>query len=110
VEARLGETYTGRLEPGDSAMGDSSYADVYLFRPAVSGPVVVQLRSSDFDAYLLLQDAEGATLASDDDGGSGTDSQLTYEVIAGRTYRIVANSYGEERRTGLYRLTLRQGR
>ena len=110
LEASLGETYTGRLEPGDSAMGDSSYADVFLFRPVSSGQVVFQLRSSDFDAYLLLQDADGRTLASDDDGGSGTDAQLTYGVVAGRTYRVVANSYGEERSTGLYRLTLRSGR
>jgi hypothetical protein len=110
VEVRLGETYTGRLEPGDSAMGDSSYADVFLFRPAWSGQVLFQLRSSDFDAYLLLQDADGRTLASDDDGGSGTDSQLTFEVVAGRAYRVVANSYGEERSTGLYRLTVRSGR
>lgn len=110
VDARLGETYTGRLEPGDSIMGDSSYADVFLFRPASSGQVLFQLRSSDFDAYLLLQDADGRAIASDDDGGSGTDSQLTFEVVAGRGYRVVANSYGEERSTGLYRLTLRSGR
>jgi hypothetical protein len=110
AEVRLGETVTGRLEPGDSTLGDSSYADVFLFRPAASGRVVIQLRSTDFDAYLLLQDADGHTIAADDDGGSGTDSQLTYEVEAGRTYRIVANSYGDERSTGLYRLTVQPGR
>lgn len=109
VEARLGETYSGRLEAGDSTLGDSSYADVYTFRATASGAVVFQLRSSDFDAYLILQDADGQALASDDDGGSGTDSQLSYEVVAGRRYRIVANSYGGDRRTGLYRLTLRPG-
>jgi hypothetical protein len=109
VEARLGETVTGRLEAGDSTLGDSSYADIFLYRPAASGRVMIQLRSSDFDAYLVLQDADGHALASDDDGGSGTDAQLTYEVEAGKTYRIVANSYGDERSTGLYRLTLRQG-
>ncbi|MEK7668897.1 MAG: PPC domain-containing protein [Gemmatimonadota bacterium] len=107
IEVRPGETYMGRLEPGDSIMGDSSYADVCLFRPTVSGRVVIQVRSSDFDAYLMLQDAEGRTLASDDDGGSGTDAQLSYEVVAGRTYRILANSYGEERQTGAYRVTVR---
>jgi len=109
VEARLGETVTGRLEAGDSTLGDSSYADVFLFHPAASGRVMIQLRSTDFDAYLVLQDADGHALASDDDGGSGTDAQLTYEVEAGKTYRIVANSYGDERSTGLYRLTLRPG-
>jgi len=107
IDVRVGETYLGRLEPGDSLMGDSSYADVFLLRPAAGGRVTIQHRSSDFDAYLLLQDADGRTLATDDDGGSGTDSQISYEVRAGRTYRIVANSYGEERRTGTYRLTVR---
>ncbi len=110
LDARLGETYTGRLEPGDGTMGDSSYADVFLFRPETSERVIVQLRSSDFDAYLILQDADGNTLASDDDGGSGTDAELAFDAVAGRTYRVVANSYGEERSTGVYRLTLRPGR
>jgi hypothetical protein len=107
IELRLGETTMGRLEPGDSVMGDHSFADVFVFRPAVSGRVVIQVRSSDFDAYLIVQDAEGRTLASDDDGGTGTDAQLTYEVVAGRSYRILANSYGEERRTGAYRVIVR---
>ena len=106
-EIRIGETATGRLEPGDSVMGDSTYADIVTFRPTTSARVTVLLRSSDFDAYLLLQDADGRTLASDDDGGSGTDAQLTYAVVAGRTYRLVANSYGAERATGAYRLTVR---
>jgi hypothetical protein len=88
-------------------MGDQSYADVFVFRPIVSGRVVIQVRSSDFDAYLIVQDAEGRTLATDDDGGTGTDAQLTYEVVAGRTYRILANSFGEERHTGAYRVTVR---
>jgi hypothetical protein len=107
-ELRLGETAAGRLESGDSVLGDSTYADSFTFRPAASGRVTFLLRSSDFDAYLLLQDAEGRTLASDDDGGAGTDAQLTYAVVAGRTYRLVANSYaGAERATGAYRLTAR---
>jgi hypothetical protein len=106
-EIRMGETAMGRLEPGDSVMGDSTYADALTFRPTRSERVTILLRSSDFDAYLLLQDADGRTLASDDDGGSGTDAQLTYAVVAGRAYRIVANSYGAERATGAYRLTVR---
>ena len=106
-EIRIGETAMGRLEPGDSVLGDSTYADVLTFRPPTSGRVTILLRSSDFDAYLLLQDADGHTLASDDDGGTGTDAQLTYAVVAGRSYRLVANSYGAERVTGAYRLTVR---
>lgn len=106
-DIRLGETAMGRLEPGDSVLGDSTYSDALTFRPTTAGRVTILLRSSDFDAYLMLQDADGRTLASDDDGGSGTDAQLTYAVVAGRTYRLVANSYGAELVTGAYRLTVR---
>ena len=107
VEVRLGETHAGRLEEGDTVMGDGTYADVFVFRPTAAGQIRVDLRSHDFDAYLILQDEEGRTLATDDDGGSGTDSQLTYDVMAGRTYRILANSYAEDRRTGSYQFAVR---
>jgi hypothetical protein len=106
-EIRPGETLVGRLEAGDSLLGDSTYADSYTFRPDRSGEVVIDLMSSDFDAYLLVRDAEGRTLGSDDDGGSGRNSRLRMRVTAGQTYRILANSYGEERSTGSYRLSLR---
>jgi hypothetical protein len=107
TELRPSETLVGRLERGDSLVGDSTYADIYLFRPARSGEITVALSSGDFDAFLILQDASGRTLATDDDTGSGTDSELSYRVRAGETYRILANSYGEEPETGVYRITLR---
>jgi hypothetical protein len=107
LEIQAGDAVVGRLEPGDSVVGDSTYADVYLFRPTRGGEVVMDLRSSDFDAYLMLQDAAGRSLATDDDGGSGRDARLRYTVSAGATYRLLANSYGEERATGAYRLSVR---
>jgi hypothetical protein len=109
TEIRAGATVVGRLEPGDSTVGDSTFADVYLFRPQTSGEAVIDLRSGDFDAYLILQDASGRVLVADDDGGSGTDARITYAVTAGRTYRILANSYGGSHDTGTYRLSVRLG-
>lgn len=106
-EIRPGQVHMGRLEQGDSLLGDSTYADVLTFRATDSGELTIDMRSADFDAYLILKDAEGATLATDDDGGEGTDSRIAHHVERGRTYRIYANSYGEDRATGLYRLTLR---
>ena len=108
-EIRAGVTVAGRLEPGDSTVGDSTYADVFLFRPQSSGEAVVDLRSGDFDAYLLLQDAAGRVLMTDDDSGSGSDARIAYRVTAGQTYRILANSYGGSRDTGAYRLSVRLG-
>ena len=109
TEIRAGATVVGRLEPGDSTVGDSTYADVFLFRPRTSGEAVIDLRSGDFDAYLILQDAAGHVLVTDDDSGSGTDARITYAVTPGQTYRILANSYGDSRDTGIYRLSVRLG-
>ncbi|MFI5279264.1 MAG: PPC domain-containing protein [Gemmatimonadales bacterium] len=107
VELREGQLAVGRLEPGDSLVGDSTYADIFLFRAPRDGDITIDLASGDFDAFLIVRDAEGATLATDDDGGDGTNSRLTLHVQSGQTYRIIANSYGEDRATGLYRLTAR---
>ena len=107
VELHEGQVAAGRLESGDSLIGDSTYADVFLFRAPRDGDVTIDLISGDFDAYLIVKDAEGQVLGTDDDGGDGNNSRLTLPMRAGQTYRIYANSYGEDRATGLYRLTAR---
>jgi hypothetical protein len=107
AEIRAGDIRVGRLEPGDSTVGDGTFADLFLFKPAVSGDAVIDLRSSDFDAYLILEDAVGRTLQTDDDGGEGTNARITSRVEAGETYRIIANSYGGARSTGTYQISVR---
>jgi hypothetical protein len=108
AELRDGQTVMGRLEPGDSLVGDSTFADVYTFRAARDGDVQIDLRSGDFDAYLIVKDQRGATLATDDDGsGEGTNSRITLSVRNGQMYRVYANSFGEDRASGMYRLSLR---
>jgi len=102
-----GQTVFGRLEAGDSVIGDSTYADAFTFRAPRDGDVTIDLRSSEFDAYLIVQDAEGATLATDDDSGEGTDARVSMHMERGHSYRILANSYGEDRQSGTYRIALR---
>jgi hypothetical protein len=109
AEIHAGDLLAGRLEPGDSTVGDGTFGDLFLFRPQASGEAVIDLRSSDFDAYLILQDAEGRSLLTDDDGGEGTNARITSRVNAGETYRIIANSYGGGRSTGSYRISVRLG-
>lgn len=110
-EVRENQTVLGRLEQGDSVIGDSTFADVYTFRAPRDGEIQIDLRSGDFDAYLMVKSSNGGTLATDDDGaGEGTNSRITLQVRSGQTYRIYANSYGEDRATGLYRLSVHYGR
>jgi hypothetical protein len=107
VDARPGDFVVGRLEPGDSVLGDSTYADVIVFRPDRAGEITIDMHGGEFDAFLLVKDATGRTLGTDDDGGPGRDARVTMRVSAGQTYRIYANSYGEERVSGTYRVSLR---
>lgn len=109
MEIREGRTYVGRLEPGDSLAGDGSLADVYIYRPSRDGRITIDMRSSEFDTYLILTDALGNRLATDDDGGTGTNSLLSAPVRAGTAYRILANSYGGGQATGTYRISVRAG-
>lgn len=107
LELRPDEMILGRLEAGDSVVGDSTYADVFTFRATRDGEIVIDLRAGEFDAYLMVKNAAGATLATDDDGGDGTNSRITLQVQRGQMYRVFANSYGEDRAVGMYRLGLR---
>lgn len=101
-----GETKTGQLESGDSTTANGGYADVFQFRPARSGTATINLTSSDLDPYLTLADSTGSKLATDDDGGEGTNAMLSYEVRAGAMYRIVAGTFGSGARSGAYQLNV----
>jgi len=73
-----------------------------------SGPYHVDLRSFEFDAYLVLRDAEGALLAEDDDGLLGAHARLVAELEAGREYRVTACALHGMR--GAFELRLAAGR
>ncbi len=70
-------------------------ARYYRFTLGQSGSVEVDLMSSAFDALLALRegaDAAGRLVATDDDGGQGTNSRIVADLSAG-TYTIEATSY-----------------
>jgi hypothetical protein len=106
-ELRADQLMRGRLESGDSIIGDGSWADVWTYRAGQDGNLVIDMRSSDFDTYLIVRGPEGQILGTDDDGGSGTNSRLTVRVQRGRTYRVYANSYGSDTSAGTYQLMAR---
>ena len=76
-------SYSGRL------------ARYYSFTLGQAGSVEIDLFSTAFDAFLTLRegtDIEGRLVATDDDGGQGTNSRIATELSAG-TYTIEATSY-----------------
>ncbi|MEK7668892.1 MAG: PPC domain-containing protein [Gemmatimonadota bacterium] len=102
-------TVEGRLEDGDSMMGNG-LVDVYTYTPAHAGTVTIDLRSTEFDALLTIESEEGTELARDDDSGGERNSRLTFTMSAGTRYRIRVGAFGSSQRSvGAYSLSVRAG-
>ncbi|HEX8360607.1 MAG TPA: hypothetical protein VF613_10880, partial [Longimicrobium sp.] len=103
-----GQTVNGQLQSSDMKLGDNSYADEYRYEGRAGEQLVITLRSSAFDTYLVWGTGQGTAFRSaqtDDDGAGGTDSRLNVTVGSNGTYTIRANSLAASS-TGAYTLTV----
>jgi hypothetical protein len=75
---------------------------------ARSGQVfLIDLESTQFDAYLQVKDAKGQSLAEHDDvAPDNKNARLTFTAPEDGTYRVVATSF-TRRGTGAFTLTVR---
>jgi hypothetical protein len=97
---------TGVWTPDCPAIHRSgAYARLYTF-PGTDGDRVTIDLSSAADAYLYLLDPAGAVLASNDDAGLGTDSQIQQTLPADGEYAIEATTLMPAE-TGSFELSLR---
>jgi hypothetical protein len=85
-----GQTVAGRLSLSDARLPDNSVYQAWTLVGRRGERVQVDVMSSDFDAYLILQDAAGVKLATDDDSGGGTNARLIFTLPADGAYRIIA--------------------
>ncbi len=97
-------THSGTLVAGDEVAPDGSWYDEYPVQLSSGGRFIATLRSTDFDAYLIVVAPSGATM-SDDDGGGGTDSRIERTVDESGTWLIRANTL-RAGQTGAYTLTI----
>jgi len=103
-------TLAGRLTTSsfyDS--GTQRYYDIYVCDALSSDDARVAMHSSDFDTQLYIyekrSDGTYREIASNDDAGSGTtDSDTTFSVSRGQTYRILATSAKANGDTGYYEI------
>jgi len=102
-----GTNVQGRLETGDQRMNDGTWADVWQFNGAPGQHVVIELRSEEFDTYVQLMDASGNKLAEDDDSLGDMNSKVEVTLNAAGVYQIIVKNFSDERRAGIYTLTLR---
>ena len=102
----VGQTVNGTLSAtsGRSVGCGGCYADLYQFTLSSAQQLIISLNSTAFDAYLRVLDAGGATVATDDDSGGGSNARISRTFPAG-TYRIEATSYSSAK-AGAYTLSV----
>jgi hypothetical protein len=90
------EQVSGSLAETDRVDEDGKFYRDYVLAGR-RGSIEIDLTSTDFDAYLLLGRMQGDRfheLASDDDGGSGTDARISHALTADGEYVIRVTTFG----------------
>lgn len=91
-------------DPKDPGRGAPSKAHVVRLK---AGQVyTIDLVSSQFDAFLRLQDNKGKQLAEDDDSGGGLNARIIFKCPRDGEYRVICTSFNAQGR-GAYVLTVR---
>lgn len=85
--------YEGHLR-GDIQRGyDGKPLSHYVLEGAAGELISITVESDDFDTMLFLNYPDGSRLAMDDDGGSGTNSQLDVELPEDGAYSLYVTSF-----------------
>ena len=94
----VGDEIKGELGDDSATNDDGQRADTYRFTGTAGQRVAIEMKSSDFDAYLTLRRAsDGGLVAEDDDGaGSGTDARIGRTLDAAGDYIIEARGFSDE--------------
>ena len=101
----VGASVEGELTERDGSNDEGVRADAYRFTATAGQRLDFSLRSSDFDAYLELYDANGQSIGEDDDGGDDTDAQLLHTFAEGGQYTVQVRAIGDTL-TGAYTLSV----
>ena len=107
-------TIHGSLQQGDQTLPNGayvqagSYVDVYSCTARSDGSAQVDLKSSDFDSFLIIgtEDSSGAiqTIATDDNSGSGQNARVKFDVNQDVRYFVAATNADGAGHTGSYEL------
>jgi len=97
---------SGQLAAGDGQLDNGEYHDIYVFDGQAGQNVSVDLRSSQFDTYLILLTPSGEDIQNDDHEGSRSQSRIDVTLQESGRYRVVATSYGANE-TGAYEIAVR---
>ncbi|WP_296819727.1 PPC domain-containing protein [Brevundimonas sp.] len=97
VRVDFGAVIVGELTATDGVTAEGPNYDAYAFTGQRGQRIRVEMRSGDFDSFLLLGhhgDYGLSAIAEDDDGlGEGTDSRITFTLPEDGEYEFWATSY-----------------
>ena len=100
-----GATVAENLSASDAVRDNGSPYDTWTVTARAGQRLVIIMESDQLDAYLLLEGQDGAVVAQDDDGGSGSNARIDFRVPQAGQYRVIASSYGSSE-TGTYRIRI----
>jgi hypothetical protein len=104
----VGGTLTDTLTVKDLEFTDSTFFRRYALPIGAKQTVTVDLQSTTFDAFLLLERGRGERLVKNDDGSGGCDARLVYTATDDRPLMIVANT-AVRRQTGPFTVRVTAG-
>ncbi|MSQ93953.1 MAG: PDZ domain-containing protein [Gemmataceae bacterium] len=83
------------------------FLKVQEVKMSAGGVYAIELKSNDFDAYLVIQDAKGNKLAEDNDSGGGLNAKLMFTPPADGLYKVIVSTFNANE-MGDYTLTVRR--
>jgi hypothetical protein len=86
----------GNLEVGDGRRPEGQYQDAYTFAGTAGEEVVFDMRSDDFDTYLIVRSPSGVETTNDDYNGDTRRSVVTRTLSESGQYQVVASSFFED--------------
>jgi len=98
---------SGSLGPGDGTLDSGEYVDEFTFSGRNGETLVLDLRSGDFDPYLIVLTPSGEGFENDDHEGDPTRSLISLDMTEAGEYTIGVTSYAAGE-TGSYTLRIRQ--
>ena len=101
-----GRTFNGSLSSSDAVWDGGGHYDVWSVTARAGQRVVIDMESDDVDAYLRVLRNDGTSIATDDDGGSGSNARMEFQATYPGDYLVIATSY-EAGETGAYRVRVR---
>lgn len=104
----VAQTYSGALEPGDTAREFGELYDAYPFEAQEGQQVTVRLEGEpNLDTYLIVRSPSGTEWTNDDFEGNNV-SQVSFVAGEAGTWNVWASAYNSEQR-GTYTVVITPG-